>query len=116
MTHETVRTSDWIANQPDVVREAGEARARELIAEVTLREVREAVARTQVEVATAMGTTQDRVSKLERGEDALVSTLRRHVRALGGELRLVVDFPDRPSVTIDLRRNKPVARADRRRA
>ena len=109
MTSETVKAADWIAAQPDAVREAGEARGRELINEVTLREVREAVARTQVEVAAAMGTTQDRVSKLERGEDALVSTLRRHVRALGGELRLVADFPDRPSVTIDLKRTKLVA-------
>jgi len=74
MTYRTIPAEDWIARQPASVRRAGEAKARELIAEVTLRDVREAVKRTQVEVAAAQGTSQDRVSKLEHGEDALVST------------------------------------------
>ena len=113
MTYRTIDASDWIANQPKAVQAAGETRAQDLIGEVTLREVREAVKRTQVEVAAAMGTSQDRVSKLEHGDDALVSTLRRHIRALGGELRLMVEFPDRPSMTIDLRGDKPVAKSVR---
>jgi HAMP domain-containing protein len=113
MTYRTVDAGDWIARQPKAVQEAGEARARELIREVTLREVREAVKRTQVEVAAAAGTSQDRVSKLEHSDDALVSTLRRHVRALGGELRLMVDFPDQPSMTIDLHGDRPVAKSVR---
>lgn len=60
-----------------------------------------------------MGTSQDRISKLEHGDDALVSTLHRHIRALGGELRLIVEFPDRPSMAIDLQGDKPVARSVR---
>ena len=51
MTYRTIDAHDWIARQPKTVREAGEARGKELIREVTLREVREAVKRTQVEVA-----------------------------------------------------------------
>ena len=108
MTYRTISAEDWIARQPASVRDAGEARARELIAEVTLREVREAVKRTQVEVAAAQGTSQDRISKLEHSEDALVSTLRRHVRALGGELQLRVEFPDRPAMSIRLKGDKVV--------
>jgi hypothetical protein len=61
----------------------------------------------------AMGTSQDRVSKLEHGDDALVSTLRRPIRALGGELRLTFEFPDRPSMAIDLHGDKPVAKSVR---
>ena len=110
MTDRTLDADVWIARQPKAVREAGEARGQALIQEVTLRDVREAVKRTQVEVAAAMGVSQDRISKLEHGEDALVSTLRRHVRALGGELRLMVEFPDRPPLAIDLSGGKPVAR------
>jgi Helix-turn-helix domain len=113
MTPRTIDGQDWISRQPKAIQEAGEARGRELIGEVTLREVREAVKRTQVEVAAAMGTTQDRVSKLEHGDDALVSTLRRHVRALGGELRLMVEFPDRPAMAIDLHGDKPVTKSVR---
>ncbi|MBA3811546.1 MAG: helix-turn-helix transcriptional regulator, partial [Caulobacteraceae bacterium] len=97
MTYRTVDAEDWIARQPAAVREAGEARARDLVRDATLRQVREAVKRTQAEVAAALGTSQDRVSKLERSQDALVSTLRRHIRALGGNLRLIVEFPGRPA-------------------
>jgi transcriptional regulator with XRE-family HTH domain len=85
MTYRTVKAEDWIAGQPKDVRDDGETRGEILIREVTLKELRAAVKRTQVEVAAAMGTSQDRVSKLERGDDALVSTLGRHVRALGGK-------------------------------
>ncbi|MFN9927454.1 MAG: helix-turn-helix domain-containing protein [Phenylobacterium sp.] len=109
MTYRAIDAAEWIARQPKSVQDAGEARGEERIRDHTLREVREAVRRTQVEVAAAMGTSQDRVSKLEHGEDALVSTLRRHVRALGGELRLMVEFPDRPPMAIDLRGRKPRA-------
>ena len=113
MTYRPIDAGDWIARQPKAVQDVGEARAQTLIREVTLRDIRAAVKRTQVEVAAAMGTSQDRVSKLEHGDDALVSTLRKHVRALGGELRLMVEFPDRPAMTIDLHGAKPVAKSVR---
>ena len=113
MTYRPVNADDWIADQPLAVREAAEARARILIEDYSLRQVRDAVKRTQNDVARAMGTTQDRVSKLERSPDALVSTLKRHVKALGGDLKLMVEFPDRPPMTIDLRGGQPVAKSVR---
>ena len=106
MTDHTIDANDWIARQPKEVQEAGDTLGEALIREVTLREVREAVKRTQVEVAAAMGASQDRISKLEHSDDALVSTLRRHIRALGGELKLMVEFPDRPPMAIDLQGDK----------
>ena len=45
MTYRPVDANDWIARQPTEVREAGEARGDELIAAFTLRQVREAVAK-----------------------------------------------------------------------
>ncbi len=113
MTYRTVDASDWISAQSKTVQDAGEVKGQELIRELTLKEVREAVRRTQVEVAAAMGSSQDRVSKLERSDDALVSTLRKHVKALGGELRLMVEFPDRPAMSIDLLGDKLVAKSVR---
>ncbi len=113
MTYRPIDAGDWIAKQDQAVQDAGEALGRDLLREVTLREVREAVKRTQVEIAAATGTTQDRVSKLEHSGDARVSTLRRHIRALGGELRLMVEFPDRPAMAIDLHGDKPVAKSVR---
>jgi hypothetical protein len=35
-----------------------------------------------------------RVSKLEQRSDALISTVRRYVEAMGGELEIVARFPD----------------------
>jgi hypothetical protein len=38
---------------------------------------------------------QGNLSKLEQRTDMYVSTLRRYVEALGGELEIVARFPDR---------------------
>jgi Helix-turn-helix domain len=55
-----------------------------------LRSVREAIGKTQEELARAAEMDQGDVSKLEQRDDVKVSTLRRYVRALGAELELVV--------------------------
>jgi hypothetical protein len=34
------------------------------------------------------------ISKLERRADMYISTLRSHIRAMGGELEIVARFPD----------------------
>ena len=78
-----------------------EARAAELIAEeMTLRELRRARKLTQVRVAKKLGITQDSVSRLEKRSDLLLSTLRKTVEAMGGNLSLVAEFPDRPPVVL----------------
>jgi hypothetical protein len=61
----------------------------------TLARVRREHGRTQAEVARRMGITQSDYSKLERRADLRLSTLVAVARALGGRLRLVIDFPDR---------------------
>src|SRR5689334_1078991 len=78
-----------------------EARAEELIAEeMTLRELRTARKLTQVRMAKTLGITQDSVSRLEKRSDLLLSTLRKTVEAMGGDLSLVARFPDRPAVVL----------------
>jgi len=78
-----------------------ESRAAELIAEeMSLRELRRARKLTQVRMAKTLGITQDSVSRLEKGSDLLISTLRKTVRAMGGSLSLVAKFPDRPPVVL----------------
>lgn len=61
-----------------------------------LRELREQFDLTQVEVATELQISQNRVSRIERGDldKTQVDTLRRYVEAIGGQLRLVVDVGD----------------------
>lgn len=93
-----------------------EARAAELIAEeMTLRELRHARKLTQVKMAKTLGVTQDSVSRLEKRSDLLLSTLRKTVEAMGGNLSLVAEFPDRAPVVLagiaeDDRRPRPRSR------
>jgi DNA-binding XRE family transcriptional regulator len=78
-----------------------EARAAALIAEeMTLRELRRARKLTQVRLAKALGISQDGVSRLEKRSDLLLSTLRKSVEAMGGNLSLVAEFPDRKPVIL----------------
>jgi transcriptional regulator with XRE-family HTH domain len=69
-------------------------RALELIAEeYTLRDLRKAKQITQEEVARRLSGRQVYVSRLERRADMKLSTLREYIRALGGDLQLMVTFP-----------------------
>jgi len=78
-----------------------EARAAQLIAEeLTLQKLRRARKLTQVRMAKALGIGQDGVSKLEKRADLMISTLRKSIRAMGGNLSLVAEFPDREPVVL----------------
>ncbi len=67
-----------------------------------LRSLRAAIGKTQVDVSEATGIAQSEVSRIEGRDDALVSTLRRYVEALGGKLEIVAAFPLGHRITIDL--------------
>jgi hypothetical protein len=56
---------------------------------MTLRGLRESIGRTQGEVARKVSMTQPQLSRVEARSDHLISTLRRYVRALGGEIEVV---------------------------
>ena len=58
-----------------------------------LQELRKALELTQQQVAAALGINQVAISKMEGQTDMYVSTLRRFVEAMGGELRIVARFP-----------------------
>ena len=95
-----------VTNVDDIIRRLSpaqrkkvEARAAELIAEeMTLRELRRARKLTQARMARKLGISQDSVSRLERRSDLLLSTLRKTVEAMGGNLSLIAEFPDRQPV------------------
>lgn len=59
-----------------------------------LQELRERMHVSQVAVAAKLKVRQPTVSKIERREDMNLSTLRRYIRALGGELQVMARFPD----------------------
>ncbi|WP_037574558.1 helix-turn-helix domain-containing protein [Phaeacidiphilus oryzae] len=76
---------------------ADQAHLQAVVRAYHLAEIRKEQHLTQTQVAAAMGTGQNNVSRLERGELGCteVDTLRRYVEALGGRLRIIADFGDR---------------------
>lgn len=62
---------------------------REELLELELRELRELAGKTQVEVAELAAMTQSELSRFEKRDDHRLSTLRRYVEALGGEVEVV---------------------------
>ena len=78
-----------------------DARVRSTLAAMPLAEIRKAAGLTQAELAERLQTGQGSVSKLENAADMYLTTLRRYVEALGGELQLTAKFPDGREMLID---------------
>jgi predicted transcriptional regulator len=70
-----------------------EAEALRLRSEMDLAEVRRALKLSQEEIAQALQIGQGAVAKIEKRADMYVSTLRRFIEAMGGELEIVARFP-----------------------
>jgi transcriptional regulator with XRE-family HTH domain len=63
--------------------------------DITLKELRIATAKTQVEMAETLKVRQSEVSRIESRTNHRVSTLRDYVKVLGGELQLFVRMNDK---------------------
>jgi len=91
------RTAKWstlkAAMSPDA-RARVDARVRATLAAMPLAEIRKAIGMTQVELAASLDMVQGSVSKIENEADMYLSTLRKYIHALGGELHLTAEFPD----------------------
>lgn len=84
-------TPELDTRRPGVVRVT---RARKGSERVSLRSVREALGKTQGEVARALDMDQGEVSRFERRPDVMLSTLRRYAVALGATCDVAFVFPD----------------------
>jgi Helix-turn-helix domain len=99
--HMGVKLDDMLSRLPADRRKKVEARAAVLIAEeMSLRDLRKALGKTQVAVAKKLGMNQENVSRIEQRADVLLSTLDGYLKALGGRLRLVAEFKDREPVSL----------------
>ena len=74
---------------------------------MSLSDLRRARKLTQVRMAELLGIGQEGISRLEKRSDLLISTLRNYVSRMGGELDLIVRFPDRPAVLLGPDRPQP---------
>ena len=66
-----------------------QAKVDEEISAINIRRLREALGETQVEAAAKADMTQPELSRLERASDVRLSTLRRYVKAMGGEIEVI---------------------------
>jgi predicted transcriptional regulator len=71
-----------------------EALTNKLREEMTLRELREALDIQQEELGELLGIKQAAVSRMERRSDIHLSSLRKAIEAMGGELVIIARFPD----------------------
>ena len=62
--------------------------------------MRKAREMTQVRLAELLGKSQVTIAQLEKRTDLLLSTLRSYIEALGGQLELVVRFPEREPIVL----------------
>lgn len=76
-------------------KERVDRRIADELLEMDLRAMRELLGKTQEEVATATKMTQSEISRMERRSDHRLSTLRRIVRGLGGDLEVIANFGDK---------------------
>lgn len=113
-----VNVNEIIRKLSPAERKKVEERTAEIMAEeMSLRDLRKARKLTQARIAKKLGITQDSVSRLEKRSDLLLSTLRKTVKAMGGDVRIVAEFPDRaPVVLTELSEDAPPRKAGRRHA
>lgn len=70
------------------------AMAQAMLSEMPLNELRQARGLSQQTLAQVLHVQQPSIAKMERRTDMYLSTLRNHIRAMGGELEVVAKFPD----------------------
>lgn len=71
-----------------------ETKAKQLLAEMPLNELRQARGLTQKVLAEVLHVQQPSIAKIEKRTDMYLSTLRSHIKAMGGELDIIARFPD----------------------
>jgi len=86
--------SDLRARMSPASRARAEAKARSMLAEMPLTELRQARGLSQKMLAELLHVQQPSIAKLEKRTDMYLSTLRSHIEAMGGQLEVIARFPD----------------------
>lgn len=88
------RFSELVAKMPPERRARIDQMTQELREEMDLAQLRTARQLSQAALGEILHVEQPAVAKLEKRTDMYVSTLRRFIEAMGGELEIVARFPD----------------------
>ncbi len=85
---------DYMATLPQDRQQAIKEETELLIQSYELAQLRKSLNINQNELAEKMGVSQANISKVENGNDCLLSTLKKYVRALGGEINITAKMPN----------------------
>jgi hypothetical protein len=80
-------------NMPAERRSKIHALTRELLSEIPLHDLQHAHELTQQQMASDLNLDQEEIERIEWETDLYISTFKRFITAMGGELQLVVNFP-----------------------
>lgn len=92
----TRKYSELRAKMTPEARSRVDARVFATLKQLPLLELRKARSLSQEQLAKELQTTQGEISKIEHRTDMYLSTLRRYVEAMGGELDIIARFKDGP--------------------
>ena len=81
------------ARMSPAARARAEAKAERMLNDMALDELREALKLTQESLAESLHVNQAAISKVERRSNMLISTLRKIIQAMGGELEIRAILP-----------------------
>lgn len=90
-----------LKEMPPERRKRIEKRALGTLKEINLRELRQAFALTQQQLAATLKINQAAISKMESQSDMYLSTLRRFLEAMGVQLKIVAEFPGGDQIVIN---------------
>ncbi len=82
-----------IEKMPEEGRNRVEVRKQAILTEIRLGELRQALELTQRQLADTLKVDQAEISKMESQSDLYINTLRRFLSAMGGELKIIAEFP-----------------------
>lgn len=82
------------AGMNPAAQERAGAKAKVMLAEMPLNELRQARGLSQKMLAEVLHVQQPSIAKMEKRTDMYLSTLRSHIEAMGGELDIIARFPD----------------------
>jgi hypothetical protein len=89
------RFSELVARMPSKRQARIQGLAKAMRQDMSLAQLREARSLSQAALGEILHVGQPAIAKLEKRADLYVSTLRRFIEAMGGELEIVARFPDR---------------------
>ncbi len=82
------------AGMSATARDKASVKAKAMLAEMPLHELRQARGLSQKMLAEVLHVQQPSIAKLEKRTDMYLSTLRSHIEAMGGELDVIARFPE----------------------